>query len=886
MLIFLALSVCFSLPHVFEDIEEVYTKFVLILMTFLTCLFLLTCHRRSLWKAKYNYSEVKRVSQASHVLYQQTLKGEIEAVSLEKLLSTKLILDSECPEEETKIRYFFWRKLKFYFDPEDGELREVRAKLNNPLEELDVETQPHVSLFDDAIALALQEANKLDFPLPNFGKLLLDQLLEPLNFFQFFSVLLWIFDDGFFYPIVMMCALLMTNFMVCMQRLSTIMGLRSLRSTAFRVKVLDKDFKLKVKSSEDLRPGDVILVQRSKDLKDRFADRKSKKQNNDSKHNDKNNMIEKDKNGKVVKTKRERDEEYLNQRERVRRQIHEAEEIRGKVPFGKYIPLSLFKNMLKNSKGQSDSKKNAMSCDLLILRGSAVVDESILTGENIPQVKSRAGLDSARDGIDKDRLKGSVLFGGTETLQLQPEETKFGAGLEGRLAELKRVFLENNVNNSDFPANILQKEEALKKLKGLSREERKALDRGTLAMVLDTGFHTTQGEVTRTVLFSQDDAVSHKECYILLVLLLLVSIFTSVYVLLKGLEEENRDKDKLFLRCIMIVTNVVPPELPMIMNMAVNGSIANLKKRRIFCTDPYRIMLAGKVGTLVFDKTGTLTKDGVHFKGIGTLPWTKQPRVSCDITECFKDPKMPLREQIHIILAGCHSLIRLDGEILGDPVEKLFFDHSNFKLANTPNTSTAPSEGNKIVGIKRSYPFRSHLKRMTTVVTTKNFAGLNGYFVVSKGAPEIFESLPDSELPPDYRKHYTLLAEQGYRLLSLFYKKTDQKATKAPREELERGLRFAGFLLLDNKLKVDTKKYVKKFLVAGKEIKILSGDNLFTCVKIFRQLEVNKKGFVQLMGEGEKVGLRQFGDIQVGEEVPDFIELAGTILGVMCKYYE
>jgi manganese-transporting P-type ATPase len=144
-----------------------------------------------------------------------------------------------------------------------------------------------------------------------------------------------------------------------------------------------------------------------------------------------------------------------------------------------------------------------------------------------------------------------------------------------------------------------------------------------LTHVLKNGFETKQGKLMRTILFSTERVtVESKETYFYLLILLCFALVASYYVLTEGLKDPDRSRHKLLLRCIIIITNVVPPELPMELSMAVNYSILQLVRKAIFCTEPFRIPFAGKVDVCCFDKTGTLTQNDLVIKGITGIKQT------------------------------------------------------------------------------------------------------------------------------------------------------------------------------------------------------------------------------------------------------------------------
>lgn len=723
------------LTYSFLDIEFLYLKFFYVLVLFFNCIYFLLTETKAELKAKNRFNVVKSVAEATHIKFTKKSPAKKDVVDVIKLERMHTILKNEKKKE---ITYFYRHKIKYYYDDAEKKFRKVKPFIKQTISGLIKGSENNIFL--NELEEMLIDKNILSFPLPNFKQLYKEQLMDPLNFFQLFSVALWFFDDNIYHPLMMLVLLLITNLTVCIQRMNTILNLRSLQTSPYKIQVFDKKTKSYVtKSSEELKPGDMIILQRSALLQ-------------------KSESVEKDRN-------------YID-------------ELRQQIPFGNAIPEHIFQKMLNKGKNET-SQSIVNSSDLLMLKGSIAVDESILTGENLPQIKDSIPEKLHTEVFDKKKFKNNIVYAGTDVVQTMPDAK------EGRV----------------------------------------------VALVLNTGFTTTKGKLARTVLFNEQNAQeSQKEAYVLLFLLLLVSIVASIYVLLKGLDDETRNKDKLFIRCILIVTSVVPPELPMIMAMAVNNSILYLKKKRIFCTEPFRIPLAGKVEVCVFDKTGTLTQESLMLKGFAVydnaIGGVKlETNVKHEPTSQF--------DKINAILGGCHSLIETKEGLAGDPIEMLFFQNSDYKYNFATKTTYYQKDAKKSLKIKRVNYFNSELKRMSAIVKTSNYSIDDGYHLVVKGAPEVIEKLLKNP-PAGYEKYYNEYANQGYRLLSLAIKKiTTEESNEEDRFNLETDLEFVGFLVLSNNLKKDTKTFIKHISDAKRDIVILTGDHLLTSIQTYKSLEIN-----------------------------------------------
>ena len=463
-----------------------------------------------------------------------------------------------------------------------------------------------------------------------------------------------------------------------------------------------------------------------------------------------------------------------------------------------------------------------VACDMLLVEGTAIVNEAMLSGESTPLLKDSIQLRPGDAPIEPDGLdKNSFLWGGTKVLQIT-----HGNAEEGN----QRVA------------------------SGVPRPP----DNGAMAIVLKTGFETSQGSLVRTMIYSTERVSANNfEALLFILFLLIFALAASWYVWDEGVKKD-RKRSKLLLDCILIVTSVVPPELPMELSLAVNTSLAALAKFAIFCTEPFRIPFGGRIDVACFDKTGTLTGEDLVVEGIAGLglghSGTDTPRES-DGAHSHMTPVQEAGLETTLVLATAHALVKLDeGDIVGDPMEKATLTALGWGLGKNDvlSNKAAISAAGGIIGtvqIKRRFQFSSALKRQSSVATVhgrdpKTGNKMQGTFVGVKGAPETIMKML-VQVPADYEETFKYFTRMGSRVLALAYKQltTDNEMGSSrindlKRENIEAGLTFAGFLVLHCPLKDDAKEAVRMLNESSHRVVMITGDNPLTAVHVAREVEI------------------------------------------------
>ena len=503
----------------------------------------------------------------------------------------------------------------------------------------------------------------------------------------------------------------------------------------------------------------------------------------------------------------------------------------------------------------------AIPCDCILLTGSIIINEAMLTGESTPIIKSH--LPNIKQNFDEENDTKYFLFAGTKIVQKRPENK-----------------------------------------------------RPVIALVYSTGFNTVKGNIIRSILYpvEMDSKFAHESVkFMIFMAILCVVGFLSVLPFkiknAKEIDDDDERKDaykEIATQGLDLITTAVPPSLPCCLGIGIGIAQRRFKKKGIMCINREKITSAGRIDVCVFDKTGTLTEDHLNIAGFLPVEAHRRDETQIDLDshnmftfdqyydsvevlskhnfEYYKEksvnPDMMNKKkeltQLYIeCLACCQGITRVKGKIIGDPIDVEMFESTGWELIEEPedlnnydpkiSAYVRPKEEKSLteklaglngfinepnneeiqkrmvdhyeLAIVRRFDFSSKLQRMSTLV--KNISKPN-FTCYCKGSPEKLKELCQPKtIPADFNDQLNHYTSRGYRVLAMGSKVIQMdynKALEVNRTFCEKDLVFLGLLIVQNKLKAATNPTLRRLTHRGHiRVRMATGDNIMTAVCVGRK---------------------------------------------------
>ena len=472
-------------------------------------------------------------------------------------------------------------------------------------------------------------------------------------------------------------------------------------------------------------------------------------------------------------------------------------------------------------------------CDCLLLSGTAIVDEVMLTGENIPIFKNH--LLKSYDIYNEDKGEKSFLFAGTKIIQ-----------------------------------------------------KRRQNKEKVTALVHYTGFETWKGNLIRGILYPKNEGIESRNDTMKYMIFMSFIYLLGLSIVLPILVNIKIPLNDIIIKSLDLATTTVPPSLPTCLGIGISFSINRLSKKGIICINRDKVNTAGKVNMICLDKTGTLTEGNLNVFGFRQVMLNKNDQFifgnfiksiknySQRAYRYYKEKRLKKiiskNEDLNQIfiecIASCHTVTSINNKLMGDPIDIKMFESSDWIIMD--NNSEKDSiintylrykkekplqeeigqisnilDEEKIIkshyeiGVVRKFEFSNTLQRMSVLVRDIN----DNYFkVFTKGSPEQIRDLciPES-IPLDFNdvlKKYTM---KGLRVLAFSFKNVKLsfiESQNVKREKLENNMIFLGLIIVQNQLKPETIETIEILNKAKIRLAMVTGDYIFTAISVARQCEI------------------------------------------------
>ncbi|PKR87000.1 cation-translocating P-type ATPase [Heyndrickxia camelliae] len=447
------------------------------------------------------------------------------------------------------------------------------------------------------------------------------------------------------------------------------------------------------------------------------------------------------------------------------------------------------------------SSGDRIGADLRIIQANNLeIEESALTGESIPSVKSTEIITKKDVGLGD---MNNMAFMGTMVTRGNGIGIVTGIGMKTAMGEIAHM-----IQNADVMETPLQR-----RLEQLGK--------------------------------------------ILIIVALLLTLLVVVVGVVHG-----HDVYSMFLAGVSLAVAAIPEGLPAIVTVALSLGVQRMIRKNAIVRKLPAVETLGCASVICSDKTGTMTQNKMTVTHIwsGGKSWSVtgtgyNPKGGFYEKENEIKPQSEksLYQLLTFGLLCNHAELKMrekDFYLDGDPTDGALLV-SAMKAGLTRESLLGQFT------IEKEFPFDSTRKMMSVVVRDKN----NRRFVITKGAPDVLIGLCESilwegkqvlfhhEYKNETQKTIEMLAGKALRNIAIAFKPIDNQTQILSEEEAEKDLIFIGLQGMIDPPRPEVKQAIQECKEAGIKTVMITGDHVITAKAIAKELGILQSNSKVLDGQ-------------------------------------
>ncbi len=367
-----------------------------------------------------------------------------------------------------------------------------------------------------------------------------------------------------------------------------------------------------------------------------------------------------------------------------------------------------------------------------------------------------------------------------------------------------------------------------------------------LVKVLHTGMNTELGKIAGLVSTAEKELplqtkVNAITKYMVTVAII-VAVLTGIIMLLRSTPLSYNVVAEVIIVVIALSVSAFPEGLPVVLITTLAHGAFRMSKKNAIVNRMSIIETLGETTVICCDKTGTLTKGEMTAKKLFS------PGNIFEITGTGYETEGKFFHHNKEVEISKHLVIKnlLKAAVLCNDakIERIGTD-KEYNIKGTPTEAAllimAAKAGIFVEDLESArteeLPFNSEKKMMSVLCREQN-----KFYVYSKGAPEILigkckymlrtSGIKKMNLEESRKilETYKKFASEGLRVLALAYKETSSKYLH------EDALTFLGLVGMEDPPREEVKEALDLCRTAGIKVKMITGDNETTALKIAKQI--------------------------------------------------